>query len=171
MTWSLFENAFVLLGIPPSSSNTEIVEAFEDAVGETTDQEKVLTEAKQNLLDPKFRINSELSCLIDTSSEKATAAIAALRRAPLPTDLTRILGTLGPLSRLNFLMHVAVNVRCDKDILLSLIHARARIRYDGLFATLNATRGASGLRGPTLETVRAAFDKLLNNQIRAVFVC
>ena len=169
LTSGVFGNAFVLLGIPPSASNMEIVEAFEDAVADNPEREKVLTEAKQNLLDPKFRISAELSCLIDTRPEIATAALAALRQNLQPADLTRILGTLGPVSRLNVLLHVAGTVRRDKYILLSLIKARSRIRYDELLATLNATRGASGLRAPPLEAVRTTFDNLFNTQIRAVF--
>ena len=168
-TSGLFENAFVRLGLPPSASNTEIVEAYEDAVADKPELEKLLTDAKQTLLDPKSRLTAELSYLLDTPPEKVTVALAALRQTPFPTDFSRILATLGPLSCVNFLVCAVIRERRDKTGLLSLIKARARVRADGLLATLNATRGAAGLRGPSLEAVRTAFDAVFEAQVRAMF--
>ena len=108
-SFNLLENPFVLLNISPTASNAAIVEAFEDAIADESSPEPVLNTAKQSLLDPKFRIHAELSFLLDTPFEKASAAIAMLRRRDQAADKSRVMPNLGPLSRLNLLMPRRVN--------------------------------------------------------------
>jgi hypothetical protein len=114
--FNILDNPFVLLGVEPSASFKEISDAFDDAIADNPALESDLTNAKQTLLNPRFRTEAELSTLIDTPVGERRSIISRLRSDLDKNDLREVASRLAPLSSCNLLAHLSTQLAPDADM-------------------------------------------------------
>src|SRR6187401_501507 len=115
--FNILQNPFVLLGIEPTASNQDVVDALDDALSAGRASEADLVAARQALLIPKRRLEAELSTLIDASADESRLISKQLRRGSHDAELRKLTPRLAPISRLNLVTHIAANARADAALL------------------------------------------------------
>jgi hypothetical protein len=167
--FNLFNNPFVFLGIDPAASNNEILDAVEDAIADNSSHEAEINSAKQTLLNPRSRIEAELSALIDTPPGESRSIISRLRAGQNYNDLRQSISRLAPLSRSNILTHLSSQSGPNPDMLVSFVDARAEVDVAEIVATLDRVRKSAGIVKPDPDLVRNNLYQLSEKQVQSIF--
>ena len=165
----ILRNPFVLLGVEPTASNQDILDAAEERIDDDPSLEAELTSAKQLLLNPRIRIKSEISSFIDIPIEQGRYFIVKLRLAYDHNSIRAELGNLPPLSRCNLLTHLAIHSGADADLLTQFVNSRSSISLNTTIASLEAIRKLAGIIRPDPALVRDGLYHLGERQTRAIF--
>jgi hypothetical protein len=168
-SFNILDNPFVLLGVEPSASFKEISDAFDDAIADNPALESDLTNAKQTLLNPRFRTEAELSTLIDTPVGESRSIIARLRSELNKDDLRQVAYRLAPLSCCNLVAHLSTQVVPDADMLVGFVDARAKINIEVVLSVLEKVRKLAGAVKPDPEIVRESLYRLGERQAYIIF--
>jgi hypothetical protein len=168
-SFDLLHNPFILLNIQPSVSNSDLLEKIDDSISDYPDLEEEFTSSKQILLNPRLRIDAELSALIDTPPGERNSIIAKLRGGLSETDWLPIIANLAPLSACSLASHVSAKVRPSPDILYRFVEAYSQLNFDDVLSTLRRMRNSSGVISPDPESVRMSLNRLSEIQIASIF--
>ncbi len=158
--FDLLQNPFVVLGITPATSNEGVLEAFEDALADGIYSENELNDAKQLLLNPRLRLNAELSFLLDTPIETARGIYDRLRQGARRSELRTIIDRLAPLSRINLISHLANTEPCSSEHVVSYIAARHALSAEAIHSTITRLRKHAGIVSIELSNVSDALHGL-----------
>ena len=168
-SFNILDNPFVLLGVEPSASNREVLDALDDAVVDDPSLEAELTNAKQTLLNPKLRTEAELSTLIDTPVGESRSIIARLRSDLGKSDLRQVASRLAPVSCCNLLAHLSAQLAPDADTLVAFVDAKAKVVTEDVISTLDRVRKLAGIIKPDPVIVRDGLYRLSERQAHAIF--
>ena len=167
--FNILQNPLVLLGVEPTASNQDVIDAFDDALSAGRTSETDLVAARQALLIPKRRLEAELSTLIDAPADESRLIIEQLRRGSHDAELRRLTPRLAPISRLNVVTHVAANTGADAELLVSFVGALADVNVSSIYETLQRARETAGFAGVDVASVREALHALFAQHASSVF--
>ena len=162
-------NEFILLGVEPVASNEMILEAYQHAITEGDVPEEILRNARQTLFKTKSRMQAELSGLLDTPADQAASIISCLKSGAKADEIRRVATSLQPLSRLNFLTHVASKGFADKDLLVQFVSAVSDIDDAAIVSRVAHVRQAAEFVSADEDLVRDTLQAHVESQARLVF--
>jgi hypothetical protein len=166
-SFDLFRNPFYILGVEPSTSFQQVIEACDDAISRRPSARPDLMEARQILLNARDRVAAELSCLLDTRDGEAAIILDGMKNAASFQDITIVADDLAPLSRANLLAHAASQEPAKVGVLFGLVDAHARIDHDSVYAMVHAVRSRSGVALPDRLIVDEELQSLLARHCKA----
>jgi hypothetical protein len=145
--FNLLKNPFIILGIDPAATNEQVISAFEDALTDARGSETELSEAKHLLLNPRLRLQAELSWFLDSPAEIAHTLYNLLRQNVRTSKLRNKLQSLAPISQINLISHLAGIEPCTSEHIASYIAARCTLRTDAVYSLITELRKAAGIVG------------------------
>lgn len=166
--FNLLLNPFILLGIPPTATAKDVNDAYEGAVEHGTIEADVLRNAQHVLINPRLRIDAEVSGLLDVAPPLAADLIANLRTDADRESLTELIAQLPTLPKTNALAHLAVRSGADATQLFELIEAQARIITAVVCDAIIDTRKRAQTISVKFDQVTNALSRLEDQQINAV---
>jgi hypothetical protein len=166
--FSILDNPFVLLGLPPTAVPAAIRQAVEDAIEDERHDVDLLRRAQQTLLTPRLRIEAEIGGLLEVDPQLAAQIIAELRAGTPRAAAARRLGRLHALPRSNVIAHYGAAAPLDADGLCELIEAQAMIAPGAVCDAINDLRETIALGRVDRDSVTEALARLLERQARAV---
>ena len=119
------------------------------------------------ILNPTKRLCCELSYPIDSRPEDVDALFAALSRESSERDLLIFSEQLEPLSRANFIAHVAAHQPANGALLTALVELHALIDPTRIYEILKATRRTAGCAAPSLVNVNQGLRDLRDVHVEA----
>ena len=155
------DQPFWLLGVDPTATKEQILEAVEAARQRNFASEDVLAAAREILLDPVRRLPYELSYPLGRPVSELEEWRRLVSVATPSDELSKYVSQLSPLSQANFLAYVAAHQSSDVGLLCAMIDAYGRIELTELYDQLKNARRLSDCPPPSLAHVREA----LNNQL------
>jgi hypothetical protein len=153
-----FAARFHLLGIDPAATNAQVKEAFTIACGQPAAPSRLLTEARNGILDPARRLLCELAYPLDSTGGQVEAFYSGLSAITPTSELLAAATTWPPLSKANFLACLAARQPADGNLLTALVEAHAAIEATTIFEALRKYRSRSGLAMPSLVEIRQALQ-------------
>src|SRR5450755_2612182 len=168
LPFDLFDQPFRILGIDPATAISQIHEAFVIAHERRLASEDVLVSARDALLAPSRRLPYELRYPIDSPFDEVDALYAMLLSDHASTnELLLYANQLAPLSRANFLGHVAAHQPAESALLSAIIAAHVRIEPTKVYEDLKALRRPGGYPPPSLASVNQGLQSLLDTHAQA----
>jgi hypothetical protein len=168
LPFDLFDQPFRILGIDPATATSQIHEAFVIAHERRLASEDVLVSARDALLAPSRRLPYELRYPIDSPFDEVDALYAMLLSDHASTnELLLYANQLAPLSRANFLGHVAAHQPAESALLSAIIAAHVRIEPKKVYEDLKALRRPGGYPPPSLASVNQGLQDLLDTHAQA----
>lgn len=169
---SLVDNPFNLLGVSVRSNRDEIFSAYEDALIAGHHEEAVLQKAQQVLLNPRARLDAELTWMPELAPASARAAMAELTRGEFsPVDADRLLdGTTG-LARANLAAALCRLFPGQFARVAALVNACGDITRAGAANTVISARSAAGFPPPDSALLDQAFIRLIDAHAKSALEC
>jgi hypothetical protein len=163
-----FADRFNLLGIDPAATGVQVAQAYSTACARGATPIPVLTEARDNLIDPARRLLCELTYPLDSSVDQLRAFYAGLSGNAPTSELLLTANALPPLSKVNFLACLAARQPADGNLLTALVEAHAAIEATTIFELLRQYRSHSGFPMPSLVDTGQGLQELLTIHSEAV---
>jgi hypothetical protein len=167
-SFDLLENAFVVLGITPATSNENALQAYEDRLAEPGSSESRLNDAKQSILNPRLRLSAELSYLLDTPDGVARDTYDRIKRKESTSNLEQLADRLAPLSKVNLIVHVIGSTEIRAELILAYISAREALQSDVTHQVITRIRKTAGIVIPDIDTVSEAIRTLDNTHSKTM---
>jgi hypothetical protein len=171
LPFDLFDQPFRILGVDPATATRQIHEAFAIAHERrlaSEDALDALVSARDALLDPSRRLPHELRYPIDSPLDEVEALYAMLSNDHASTnELLLHANRLAPVSRANFLAHVAAHRPADSALLSAIIAAHVGIEATEVYEYLKAQRRTGGYPPPSLASVNQGLQDLLDTHAEA----
>jgi peptidoglycan hydrolase-like protein with peptidoglycan-binding domain len=168
-TFDILRNPFILLGIAPSVSVSEIAEAYDDAIADANQLQADLAAARQAILSPPLRLAAEVSCLLDMPKQDWRSVLTALKSSQSLPALRKAFAKVAPLSRANLLAHLSAHAASDASTMVAWVEAQSKIDPDLICRELARLRSLARVAPPDGSAVRAALDQLRESHARALF--
>jgi hypothetical protein len=165
--FSLLSAPFHILRIEPGATTQQVQLAFDQALEKQSVSADALAFARDVVLDPIRRLPHELGYPIDATPADIAAIYTALARDASPDECLAIASRLPPLSRANFLGHLAASQPATGASLSALLDAHASIEAAETFDILKALRTSAGYFAPSLVSVNQGLIDLCDNHARA----
>ena len=165
-----FAQPFRLLGIDPTATNPQIEDALRNTlqVGSVSSDE--LTKARDALLDPQQRLWYELRYPLDCPASEIEVFYAALSTEAPTEQLLRFTNLLWPLTRANFIAHLASHRPADGATLLyALLESHAALDATEIYEKLKAARATAGILVPSFALITQGLNELLQTHSSAAF--
>ena len=168
--FDLFANAFYLLGIDPTASDSQVHSAYAAAIKQNPAATQVLEDARAAIMDPSRRLSCDLSYPIDSSPAQIQSLYAKLLGNLSTQEALTYAEQLAPLSRANFLAHVAASGPVGSALLLALLDAHVDVAVPELYGVLKTLRNKAGWPTPSLVKVSDGLRDLLGQHSMAVIL-
>jgi hypothetical protein len=152
---------FCLLGTDPTATNAQVQSAYAHARERQAIPEEALADARDSILAPTRRLWCELTFPIDSTPAQVETFYAALSGNTSEHELLRIADRLAPLSRANFVAHLAARRPAESALLLALVDAYVSIDAADIYTALKALRHRAGCPTPSLVGVSQGLHELL----------
>ncbi len=170
MTTEFESNPFVLLAISTSASNQDVLDALDDLMSAESADQPSLAQAKQALLTPRLRLRAELGFLIDTPDGEVRRLLESIQARSVTSDQQKnAAARLAPLSRSNFLTHIAQSTCSDVDLLVALVGAQAEVNVSAVVAAVNKARSRAGIVPADQPIVELELTKWFDHQFSKIF--
>jgi len=166
--FDLFANAFHLLGIVPTASDSQVHSAYAAAIKQNPAAKQVLEDARAAIMDPSRRLSCDLSYPIDSSPAQIQSLYAKLLGNLSTQEALTYAEQLAPLSRANFLAHVAASGPVGGALLPALLDAHVDVAVPELYGLLKTLRNKAGWPTPSLVKVSEGLRDLLGQHAMAV---
>src|SRR5438105_10825238 len=150
--FNLFANPFRILRVHPAATNQEIRDAFEIAREQRLAPEDALASARDSIVDLSQRLFHELRYPIDSPRIDVDALYAILSSEAPANELLLFAGRLAPLSRANFVAHIAATRSTDSAVLRAIVDAHVCIEAMGIYDILKELRRTSENPAPSLAS-------------------
>jgi hypothetical protein len=158
--FALSKQPFRMLRFDPTSKH------FADAASA-----EVMVYEREIVLDPKRQLACELRCPIDCPLSDLEPLYAALSNATGPIgELHLFADRLWPLTRANFVAHIASRRPANAAWLYALLESHAAIDTNAIYLNLKAARTAAHIPAPSWISLNEGLDELLNIHCSAAFV-
>ena len=158
--FDLFAQPFRILCVGPEATDEQIHDALDRARSDRLASDEALAQVEVAILDPTKRLCCELSYPIDSRPEDVDALFAALSRESSERELLIFSEQLEPLSRANFIAHVAAHQPANGALLVALVESHALIDPTRIYEILKATRRTAGCAAPSLVNVNQGLRDL-----------
>src|SRR5215475_1568612 len=165
--FDLLSEPFWVLGIDPTATFLEVQGALNN--GQQTASAAAVSRAVEALFDPDRRLMCELAYPLDCARSEITDFYAALSANSATTDLLRFSDQLWPLSRANFLTHIASQRAASGDLLYEIVRSHAAIDSGNIDARVRTARTHAGLAAPTFLSVNQGLLELRKIHSEAAF--
>jgi hypothetical protein len=119
-------------------------------------------------MDPASRLLAELSYLLDSSPSEIACAYVILTEMADEQPLIEFSKRLSPISRANFLAHVAALGPVGSEAHYALVEVHASLDTESIYAKLKEVRTKAGLVAPPLLSVNQSLQQLLHIHTRAI---
>lgn len=168
--FDLFTEPFRILRIDPTATNNQIEDAFNISREIPETSTDALIFARNALLDPTQRLSYELSYPLDCPASQIEVFYAAVS-AHAPTEpLLRFSNLLWPLTRTNFIAHLASHRPTEGAALLyALLESYAALDATEIYEKLKAARASAGIPVPAFALVNQGLNELLHTHSSAAF--
>jgi hypothetical protein len=166
--FDLFEQPFYILGIDPATTDLQIDSAFAAAQDGELVSKGSLVSAREAILSPTKRLSCELSYPLDSRSNEIAVLNEALRSNASASELILIANQLAPLSRANFLAHIASSQPANNALLYAIVMSHGAIDSTQVHTALKVFRTAAGWPAPSLLSVVQCLRELLDLHAEAV---
>ena len=166
--FDLFKQPLYILGIDPATTDPEIDSAFANARDGGLVSERGLVRAHEEILSPRHRLTCELSYPLDSRPNEIAMLNRALRSNASASELILIANQLAPLSRANFLAHIASREVANNALLIAVVTSHGAIDNTQVHAALKISRTAAGWPAPSLLSVIQCLRELLDLHAKAV---
>ncbi|WP_074816786.1 MULTISPECIES: hypothetical protein [Bradyrhizobium] len=163
-----FAGHFRLLGIDPTATLAEVEQAYAASRQQRGAPEHKLTEARSAILDPARRLLCELTYPLDCSAEQLTAFYDGLSGNAPMSEMMAAANDLPPLSRANFLAHLATREPADASLMFALVGAHASVDAATIFEILKDQLTCAGFPMPPLLGIRQGLQELFTVHAEAV---
>jgi hypothetical protein len=167
LPFDLFAQPFRILRIDPAAASQQIYDAFDIAQERGLASDDTLISARNTLLDPSRRLSYELSYLIDSPLAEIDALYTILSSDASAKELLAIADRLAPLSRANFVAHIAAHRPAESALLRAIVEAHVAIEPTGIYEILKVLRRTGGYPAPSLTSVNHGLQELLNTHAEA----
>ena len=167
--FDLFKQPLYILGIDPATTDLEIDSAFAAARDGGLVSERSLVCAREEVLSPRHRLSCELSYPLDSRPKEIAMLNHALRSSASKSELILIANQLAPLSRANFLAHIASRELANSALMVAVVTSHGAIDSTQIHAALKIFRTAAGWPAPSLLSVVQCLRELLDLHAEAVF--
>lgn len=168
--FDLFTQPFRLLGIDPAASHTQVQATYAAAIVlRAASQEAALAGARDIILDPARRLSAELAYPIDCAAADTEAFYAALSSGASTHELLLTADRLAPLSRANFVVHLAAHRPAESVLLQAIVDAHICIEPTEIYAILRTLRSRASCPPPSLASVNQGVQGLLAIHAEAAF--
>jgi hypothetical protein len=164
---NLSVHPFRRLRVGPAANNQQIDEAFDLARQEKLASVEELINARESIVDLSRRLPHELSYPIDSSSADVDAIYAVLSNDMSLRELLSFAERLPPLSRANYLAHLATTRSTDDNMLCALLRAHACIEPMEVYETIRELRRTGARPAPSLASVKQGLQHLLASHDQA----
>ena len=158
--YELFAGRFRLLAIDPTAARPQVEQAYAMARERNLVPNQTLAEARDDILDPDRRLQCELAYPLDGTTEQINTFYAGLSGNHPFSELVWAANDLPPLSRANFLVHLAARQAADAKLLIALVCAHAALDAAAIFETLKDRRSRAGFMMPSLVGVAQGLQEL-----------
>ena len=165
--FNLFANPFRILRVHPAATNQEIRDAFEIAREQRLAPEDALASARDSIVDLSQRLFHELRYPIDSPRIDVDALYAILSSEAPANELLLFAGRLAPLSRANFVAHIAATRSTDSAVLRAIVDAHVCIEAMGIYEILKELRRTSENPAPSPASVNQGLQDLLDMHAQA----
>jgi hypothetical protein len=163
----LLANPFHVLGIAPGAPIQQVQAAFDSALENQPNSAPTLILARDVTLDPQRRLPHELGYPIDSAPADIEEIYLALTSGASLEACLSLAARLSPVSKANFLGHLAANQPASSALLSALLNAHASIVVSEIFDILRGLRASAGYPPPALVSVGEGLVALAESQARA----
>lgn len=163
----LLANPFHVLGIAPGATLHQVRAAFEGALENQPNSAPALTLARDVILDLQRRLPHELGYPICSTPADIEEIYLALTGGASLEDCLSLASRLPPLSKANFLGHLAANQPASSALMSALLDAHASIVVSEIFDILKGLRASAGLPAPALVSLGEGLVELAETQAGA----
>src|SRR5467141_3446489 len=167
LAFDLFAQPFRILCIDPAAASRQVHDAFDIARERRLVSDDILISARNTILDPSRRLSYELSYLIDSPLAEIDALYTILSSDASAKELLAIADRLAPLSRANFVAHIAAHRPPESALLRAIVEAHVAIEPTGIYEILKVLRRTGGYPAPSLTSVNHGLQELLNTHAKA----
>jgi hypothetical protein len=165
--FSLLANPFHILCVDPGATTQQVQRAFDRALEKQLIAADILVLARDVALDPLRRLPHELGYLLDSPlADIETLYIELAADASLDSRLG-FASRLPPLSRANFLGHLAAHQPASEPLLSGLLDAHASIDVSTIFDILKRLRASAGYFAPSLVSINQGLIDLFNSHAQS----
>ena len=133
--FDLFAQPFRVLGTDPAASDAQVQAAYAVALERRPVSGQVLADARAAILDPTRRLSCELSYPVDSTPAQIHILYAALSADASSQGFLLMAEQLAPLSRANFLAHLAARGPAEAALLLALLDAHVAVDVNEIYTT------------------------------------
>jgi hypothetical protein len=166
--FDLFKQPLYVLGIDPATTDLEIDRAFAAAREGGLVAECWLVRAREQILSPAHRLSCELNYPLDSRPNEIAMMNDALRSNASASELILIANQLAPLSRANFLAHIASREVANNALMVAVVTSHGAIDDTQIHAALKIFRTAAGWPAPSLLSVVQCLRELIDLHAEAV---
>jgi hypothetical protein len=152
---------FRLLGTDPAATSAQVQAAYARARERQAAAEEALADARDSILAPTRRLWCELTYPIDSTPAQVETFYAELSGRASGHELLRIADRLAPLSRANFIAHLAARGPAESALLVLLVDAHVTVEASEIYTALKALRHQAGQPTPSLVGVSLGLHELL----------
>ena len=121
---------------------------------------QTLAEARDDILDPDRRLLCELAYPLDSTTEQVDTFHADLGDNNSVSELVLAANDLPPLSKANFLVHLAGRQAADANLLVALVSAHAALDDAAIFEILKDRRSRADFMMTSLVAVEQGLQEL-----------
>lgn len=165
---NLLQNPFALIGAtiqdPPDAIRGAAARAVES--GQLGEEEA--RAAAATLLNPKARLDAEVSWLLGRSAPRIGAILTALGETPDTAGRLALLETIDGVARANLAAHLCAVERGGVSIVRAMVEAQNEIAPESVWWLVNGNRERAGLPAVSEEALRAALESLQSQHCAAV---
>jgi hypothetical protein len=154
-----FAEPFRLLGVGPSTTDSEIDIAYDSARQKQAASEAALKAAYAAIKDPALRLQAELAYPLDCSSDHLDFFYSGT--ATSIDDVFEVVDRFPPLTKTNFLARSAIRLGASDKLLMAMVDGHTAIDAVEIYQLLQKLRHEAGRPAPSLINVRNSLDDLL----------
>jgi hypothetical protein len=158
--FNLFAQPFHILGVDPTATNVQVFQAFDLAIAGPLASKDLLVSARAAILDRSQCLSHELSYLLDSGPGEIAAIYFALSSYGSVNELLLIADRLPPLTRSNFVAHIAANLPANTAVLQALIRSHVSVDALTIYEILKTVRRTAGCPEPSLWNVNQGLEEL-----------
>jgi hypothetical protein len=158
--YELFAGRFRLLAVDPAATKAQVGQAYAVAREQAIAPNQTLAEARDDILDPDRRLLCELAYPLDGTTDQVDTFYADLGGNNSASELVLAANDLPPLSKANFLVHLAGRQAADANLLIALVGAHAALDAAAIFEILKERRSRAGFTVTTLAGVEQGLQEL-----------
>ena len=158
--YELFSGRFRLLAIDPAATRAQVGQAYAMAREQAVAPNQTLAEARDDILNPDRRLLCELAYPLDGTTEQVNTFYADLGGNISASELVLAANDLPPLSKANFLVHLAGRQAADANLLIALVSAHAALEAAAIFEILKDRRNRAGFMMTSLVGVEQGLHEL-----------